>query len=94
MAQFDKPAGTVRVVETWRIDSAFPAPGIGSIFAYPPSHGNWASINPRGWHNGMNNVLWMDGHVTAQKKERIGEPGGGSTGYDLDPWWRRDGRKP
>jgi len=94
LAQFDKPAGTVRIVETWRVDASFPAPGIGSVFAYPPSHTNWATIYPRGWHNGMNNVLWMDGHVTAQKKEKVGEPGGGSTGFDVDPWWRRDGRKP
>jgi hypothetical protein len=28
------------------------------------------------------------------KREQIMNPGGGTTGYDLDPWWRLDGRKP
>mgnify|MGYP000903142665 CR=1 FL=1 len=96
LAQIDKPAGTIRVTEVWRVDASFPAPGIGSALVYPAGTypANATTIYPRGWHNGMNNVLWMDSHVSAWSREKIMEPGGGATGYDLDPWWRRDGRKP
>jgi prepilin-type N-terminal cleavage/methylation domain-containing protein/prepilin-type processing-associated H-X9-DG protein len=99
MASVEAPANTIRVVETWRIrpntsgliDSP---PGIGSAFAYPPSTANASFIFPRGWHNGMNTVAWCDGHVTSWRVERIMQPGGGTTGFDIDPWFRRDGRKP
>jgi prepilin-type N-terminal cleavage/methylation domain-containing protein/prepilin-type processing-associated H-X9-DG protein len=99
LASLESPANTIRITETWRlrpgttgmIDSP---PGIGSAFAYPPSTANAAFIFPRGWHNGMNVVAWCDGHVTSWRAERIQTPGGGTSGFDIDPWFRRDGRKP
>jgi len=39
-------------------------------------------------------VLFVDGHVKAIKREQIYAPGGGASGFDLDPLWRLDGRKP
>jgi prepilin-type N-terminal cleavage/methylation domain-containing protein/prepilin-type processing-associated H-X9-DG protein len=94
LAAVQAPASTLRVTEAWRIDGTFPAPGVGAILAYPPNNASAANIYPRDWHSGTSNVLFVDGHVKAMKREQIMNPGGGTTGYDLDPWWRLDGRKP
>jgi prepilin-type N-terminal cleavage/methylation domain-containing protein/prepilin-type processing-associated H-X9-DG protein len=94
LAAVQQPASTIRIAEIWRIDATFPAPGIGSYLAYPPSSGTSANIYPRDWHNDTTNVLFVDGHVKAMKRAQIMMPGGPALQYDTDPWWRLDGRKP
>ncbi len=94
LAALQAPASTIRIVEIWRIDGTFPAPGIGSYLAYPPSNGSAANIFPRDWHSDMSNVLFVDGHVKSMKRNQIMMLGGGATGLSTDPWWRADGNKP
>jgi prepilin-type N-terminal cleavage/methylation domain-containing protein/prepilin-type processing-associated H-X9-DG protein len=94
LAAVQAPASTIRICEIWRIDASFPSPGIGSVLAYPPSNATASFIFPRDWHSGQTAVLFVDNHVKAMKREKIMEPGGGSSGLSADPWWRADGVKP
>jgi len=81
--------------------------GVGSALSYPPSSAvcipTWSW--PSGWHKEMTNVAMLDGHVrtfrTALPKSNVAtayfgimDKGGGATAYDIDPWWRLDGKKP
>lgn len=94
LAAVQAPSSTIRIVEIWRIDGSFPAPGIGSYLAYPPNNATSATIFPRDWHSGMSTVAFVDGHVKSMKFEQIMNKGGAGTSYDIDPWWRIDGNKP
>lgn len=94
LAAVQQPSSTIRNVEIWRIDATFPAPGIGSYLAYPPSSATTSTIYSRDWHSGLSNVLFVDGHVKAMKQTQIYMIGSASLPYDVDPWWRIDGRKP
>jgi prepilin-type N-terminal cleavage/methylation domain-containing protein/prepilin-type processing-associated H-X9-DG protein len=94
LASVQAPASTIRLAEIWRIDAAFPAPGIGSYLSYPPSNVTAATIFPRDWHNDTSMVLFVDGHVKNMKRDAIMMTGGAALPYDTDPWWRVDGRKP
>lgn len=91
LASVQAPASTLRITEVWRIDGTYPAPGVGSLLAYPPSNATAATIFPRDWHSGMSGVLFMDGHVKTLKAQKIMQLGGGSTGLSPDPMWRIDG---
>lgn len=102
-ARIEKPASTIVLLENWnfRDDN-------GSIFCYPPDRVPSVCrpdyVWPPGWHGGVSNALFADGHVSGKKHSEPNNPssaydgylvrGGGTTGFDLDPWFRLDGNKP
>ena len=99
------PADTVRIVEVWNFQdnppkgqgSLFawnPTSGISS-YTYPPGFhsggggtGNTAALRTQRL-KGVNNVLWLDGHVKAMSGTKLFFPRGGNTAsdawYQLDP---------
>ena len=42
-----------------------------------------------GWHNGMNNYLWADGHVKAMKPETRSEFPSGLPTYQKNIWYAK-----
>jgi len=80
------PASTVRIAET-----SWPTAGTGTFFAPTPGPPlDYLTIPGR--HNGMNNVLWIDGHVSAMTNEKyLLRDNGPSNG---NVWCRLEGPKP
>jgi len=80
------PASTVRLAET-----SWPDHQTGTFFAPTPNIPlNYITIPGR--HNGQNNVLWIDGHVTSVTNERyLLRDRGPSNG---NVWCRLEGPKP
>jgi prepilin-type N-terminal cleavage/methylation domain-containing protein/prepilin-type processing-associated H-X9-DG protein len=85
-----QPASTIRIVDIWNFRDNW-----GSVLAYPPSSSTSSYVYPPDWHNEMNNVLFVDGHVKAMKRAVIMLPSivKGGTTY-ANPWWRIDDNKP
>ena len=108
LGELDQPTSTVIVMEIWQFDKTQTEPkGIGSALCYPPSSTYLApnKLWAAGWHKGLTNVLLGDSHVKSFKTAEpfspaasaytgLLEKGGGGTGLDVDPWFRRDGKKP
>lgn len=72
------PALTIRITETLRPQpNAFPEildSRIEGTFAPVPdwkAAGLSGPLYAPGWHNGKNNVLWVDGHVSTMTKEEV-----------------------
>lgn len=72
------PALTIRITETLRPQpNAFPEildSRIEGTFAPVPdwkAAGLSGPLYTPGWHNGRNNVLWVDGHVSTMTKEEV-----------------------
>ena len=64
------PSSTLRITEDCMFDPDDPnAVKQGGSWACPRPNGTgiWAP----GWHNGMNDVLWADGHVSTMTRERV-----------------------
>lgn len=108
LGELDQPTSTVVIIEIWQFDKTQTEPkGIGSALCYPPSS-NYVAPNKlwaAGWHRGLTNVLLADSHVRSFKTAEpfsnaataytgVLEKGGGNSGLDVDPWFRRDGKKP
>lgn len=97
--RIEQPASTVRHVEVWRRDVNW-----GAALSYPPSSIYYTAcagnnpvevcVRPPDWHNGMNNIVWCDSHVNAMKREQVMMPGGGTTGFGVDPWFCLTCKKP
>ncbi|MCL6520561.1 MAG: DUF1559 domain-containing protein [Armatimonadetes bacterium] len=84
------PAQTVRIAET-----CWPGGQKGTFFAATPNPPlNY--IAPPGRHNGLNNVLWIDGHVSAMTNERylFKDNNVDELGYVGNVWCRMSGPKP
>lgn len=81
------PAQTVRIAETW-----WGSAQKGTFFAPYPTRTD--GVAPPGRHNGLNNVLWIDGHVSAMTNERymLRDNGTGPGGPNV--WCRLEGPKP
>jgi len=80
------PSATVRLAETW-----WPANQSGTLFA-PTPNPPLDYIKPPGRHNGMNNVLWIDGHVSSMTNETYLLSDGGPSNGNV--WCRLEGPKP
>jgi len=80
------PASTVRIAET-----SWPAMQYGTLFAPQASNGP-GDPQPPGRHNGLNNVLWIDGHVSAMTNEKYMMRDNGPSNGNV--WTRLEGPKP
>jgi len=80
------PAQTVRIAETW-----WPERQSGTFFAATPRP-PLDYITPPGRHNGLNVVLWIDGHVTSMRNERYLLTDNGPSNGNV--WCRLEGPKP
>lgn len=69
-ANFKFPSSTLRITEgcTYDPDDPNAIKNGGSWWAPMPGLGG---VRAPGWHNGMNNVLWGDGHVSSVPRERV-----------------------
>ena len=81
------PSATLRIMEIWRTDGAEER---GTAYAFPPSHAYSSSYGPPDWHNGQNNVLFCDAHVSSMQREDILHA---RRGADADLWFRLLGPK-
>jgi len=80
------PSCTVRIAE-----SSWPTAQTGTFFAPTPNLPlNYITIPGR--HNGMNNVLWIDGHVSSMSNERYLLTDNGPSNGNV--WCRLEGPKP
>ena len=73
MSAIKYPASTLRITETAGKDpDGDPnAPDPGGSFLMPiPGTGGFPRYAP-GWHSGMNDCLWVDGHVSAIPRQRV-----------------------
>lgn len=82
------PASTVRVAEViWYTDTTYTTVKSGSAFAAQPSVADGRALPD--YHNGMGNVLWVDGHVTAMRRQQY------MTNSPIpDAWLQLKGPKP
>ncbi len=80
MAQVKYPAHTIRITECWEDMMG------GSFYAPMPNMSGW-QVGAPGWHDGNNNVLWIDGHVSVMKATT----GGGSSTDPAEVMYKDDG---
>ena len=86
MTKVRYPASTVRIAET-----SWPAAKTGTFFAPTPGP-PLDYITIPGRHNGMNNVLWIDGHVTSMSNARYMLRDNGPSNGNV--WCRLEAPKP
>lgn len=83
-ASFDTPAETVLIFDAARINGGgvdrvpwgYPPSASISTFVLPGGEGTYSNQQPvfHARHNGMGNVVWLDGHVKAMKVTLIDAP--------------------
>lgn len=66
------PSATLRITETSQQDPDDPASGYpGGSYQLPTPTPIGFQLYAPGWHNGMDNCLWFDGHVSSIPRQRV-----------------------
>ena len=72
-SQLKYPAVTLRITETSGKNPDGPPEAVdpGGSWTMPIPNSPGFVRYPPGWHNGMNNCLWADGHVSSMPRQRV-----------------------
>jgi len=100
LSEVVNPASTIRVCETWWYEHPSYVE-CGSLYSVPrsratPTQNHGPQPAPPGWHNGVNAVLFVDGHVRQWRKDQIWQQDNYQEGSVQMPdvWYRLRGPKP